>query len=125
VQPTNLLLPPAVCAVLDTRIDVTGVLPPNMISAIVARIYADPAARERLHTTAQGLLDHLLSDEPGWGNWPEDVGEAIYTSILLKTWLRDALVAQRLGMTKEELDKLEQSILERITKRKDGEEPTL
>src|SRR6516164_6773419 len=103
---TRLLLPRAVCAVLGARIDATGFLPTSMVSSIVARIYADTAARERLHTTAQGLMDHLLSDEPGWGNWPDEVGEVIYTSILLKTWLRDALVAQRLGMTKEELDKL-------------------
>ena len=116
---TSLLLPPAVCAVLDTRIDATGILPPNMISAIVARIYADTAARERLHTTAQGLMDHLLSDEPGWGNWPDDVGEVIYISLMLRIWLRDAIAAERPGLTKQDLDQLEQSILERITKRKE------
>ena len=57
MQPRSiaLLLPPAVCAVLGARIDATGFLPTSMVSSIVARIYADTAARERLHTTAQGL----------------------------------------------------------------------
>ena len=104
---------------LGTRIDATGFLPTNMVSSIVARIYADTAARERLHTAAQGLMDHLLSDEPGWGNWPDDVGEVIYISLILRIWLRDAIAAERPGLTKQDLDQLEQSILERITKRKE------
>jgi len=116
---TRLLLPRAVCAVLGARIDATGFLPTSMVSSIVARIYADTAARERLHTTAQGLMDHLLSDEPGWGNWPDDVGEVIYISLILRIWLRDAIAAERPGLTKQDLDQLEQSILERITKRKE------
>ena len=80
MQPRSitLLLPPAVRASLDARIDATGILPPNMVSSMVARGYSAPAARERLQLIAQGLMDHLLSDEPGWGNWPNDVGEAIY-----------------------------------------------
>jgi hypothetical protein len=97
-------------------------MPPDMISALVARIYADPATRERLHIAAQELLVHLLSDKPGWGNWPTDVSEAMYTSIILKTWLQEAITAEKPGLTQQELDTLEQSILERIVKRKDGEE---
>jgi hypothetical protein len=46
-----LLLPPAVRTALVPRIDATGILPPNMVSKIVARIYSDPAVRERLHET--------------------------------------------------------------------------
>jgi hypothetical protein len=87
-----------------------------MISAIVARIYTDPVATDRVHSLAQDLMDHLLSDEPGWGNWPSDVGEAIYIGILLKLWLRDAIAAENPGLAKQELDKLEQSVLERIFK---------
>src|SRR5262245_56866543 len=93
---TNLLLPPAVYAVLDA----TGILPPNMVSAIAARIYADPAARDRLHNTAQGVLGHLLSDKPGWGNWPNDVGEAVYIGLILRIWLRDAVAAEKPDLTK-------------------------
>jgi hypothetical protein len=83
MQPRSiaLLLPPAVRAALDARIDATGILPPNMISSMVARIYSDPAARERLHVRALGAMDHLLSDKPGWGNWLNDVGEAIYVGL--------------------------------------------
>jgi hypothetical protein len=54
---TTLLLPPAVCAVLDPHIDSTGILPPNIVSSIVARIYADPTARGRLHIVAQGVME--------------------------------------------------------------------
>jgi len=75
---TALLLPPAVRASLDARIDSSGILPPNMVSGLLERIDSDPAARERLHLIAQVLMDHLLSDGPGWGNWPNDIGEAIY-----------------------------------------------
>ena len=89
------------------------------ISAIVARIYAEPATRERLYTTAQGLMDHLLSNEPGWGNWPSDTGEALYVGVLLSIWIRDAIAAERPGMTKEDLDQLELSILERLIKCKE------
>jgi hypothetical protein len=64
-------------------------------------------------------MDHLLSDEPGWGNCPDDVGEVIYISLILSIWLRDAIAAERPGLTKQDLDQLEQSILERITKRKE------
>jgi hypothetical protein len=116
---TNLLLPPAVCAALQSRIDATGILPPNLVSAIVERIYSDPAGRERMHECASGLMDHLLSNEPGWGNWPSDVGEALYISIILKTWLQDAIVAQKPDLSKQELDQLEQSVLERIVQRKE------
>ena len=118
---TPLLLPPAVRTSLDARIDSTGILPPNMISSIVARIYSDPAARERLHNVAQGVMDHLLSDKPGWGNWPKDVGEAIYVSVLFKIWLTDAISAGKPGLSKQELNQLEKSVLERVLQRKDGE----
>ena len=127
MQPRSiaLLLPPAVRTSLDARTDARGRLPPNMVSARVARIYSNPATRERLHERAQGLIDHLLSNEPGWGNWPSDVGEALYISIILKTWFRDAIVAEKPDLTEQELEALEQSVLERIVRRKDGEEPTL
>ena len=115
---TPLLLPPAVRTSLDARIDSTGILPPNMVSAIVARIYSDPATRERLHSIAQGIMDHLLSDEPGWGNWPNDVGEAIYVGLILRIWLRDAVSAEKPGLTKQELNRLEETIIERIIERK-------
>ena len=113
-----LLLPPAVCAVLESRIDATGILPPNLVSAIVERIYSDPAARERMHERASGVMDHLLSDEPGWGNWPNDVGEAIYVGLILRIWLRDAVSAEKPGLTKQELNRLEETIIERIILRK-------
>src|SRR6516162_2058913 len=101
---TPLLLPPAVRTSLDPRIDATGILPPNMISSMVARIYSDPAARERLYSIAQGVMDHLLSDEPGWGNWPNDVGEAIYVGLILRIWLGDAIALEKPGLSKQELD---------------------
>jgi hypothetical protein len=66
----------AVRTSLNARIDATGILPPNIFSAIVGRICSDPITRERLHNVAQGVMDHLLSDKPGWGKWPSDVGEA-------------------------------------------------
>ena len=56
---------------------------------------------------------------------PSDVGEALYISIILKTWFRDAIVAEKPDLTEQELEALEQSVLERIVRRKDGEEPTL
>jgi hypothetical protein len=115
---TRLLLPPAVCTVLDARIDSTGILPPNMVSAILERIYSDPIARERLHSIASGILEHLLSNKPGWGNWPNDVGEAIYVSVLFKTWLGDAISAEKPGLSKQELDRLEETIIKRIIERK-------
>jgi hypothetical protein len=120
MQPRSiaLLLPPAVRASLDARIDATGILPPNMVSAIVARIYSDPAARERLHERASGVMDHLLSDEPGWGNWPNDIGEAIYVGLILRIWLGDAVALQKPGLSKQELDRLEETIIERIILRK-------
>jgi hypothetical protein len=67
-------------------------------------------------------MDHLLSDTPGWGPWPTDAGEALYVSIILKIWLRDAIAASKPNLTKQELDHLEGFVLERILKRKDGEE---
>jgi hypothetical protein len=70
-------------------------------------------------------MDHLLSDKPGWGNWPSDVGEAIYVSIILKSWLRDALAAEKPDLSDGELDQLEKTVLERIGKRKDGQEPNI
>ena len=116
---STLLLPPSVCAVLDARVDATGILPPNMVSAIMARIYADPAARDRLHNTAQSIMEYLLSDKPGWGNWPNDLGEAVYVGLILRIWLREAVSAEKPGLTKQELDKLEESVLERIIKRRE------
>jgi hypothetical protein len=113
-----LLLPPAVCAVLESRIDATGILPPNLVSAIVERIYSDPAARERMHERASGVMDHLLSDELGWGNWPKDLGEALYVSIIIKIWLGDAVAAEKPGLSKEELDQLEEAVLKLIIERK-------
>jgi hypothetical protein len=116
---TSLLLPPTVCAALDARIDETGILPPNMVSSIVARVHADPAARERLHVSAQDLLEHLLSNQPGWGNWLSDVGEAVYIGIMLKLWLREAIAAEKTNLTKQELDKLEEFVLARFVERKE------
>src|SRR5262245_48513631 len=105
MQPRSiaLFLPPAVRTVLDARIDGSGTLPPDMVSAIVARIYSDPIARERLQTIASGIMDHLLSDNPGWGNWPNDVGEAIYVGLILKIWLGDAVALEKPGLSKQEL----------------------
>ena len=73
----------------------------------------------RLHLIASDLLEHLLSNQPDWGNWPNDVGEAVYISIILKIWLREAIAAEKPNLTKQELDQLEQSVLERIVKRKE------
>jgi hypothetical protein len=70
-------------------------------------------------------MDDLLSDEPGWGNWPNDVGEAIYISIILRIWLGDAVALEKPGLSKQELDRLGESVIERIVQRKDGQEPTL
>jgi hypothetical protein len=117
-------LPPAVCAVLGPRIDATGILPPNLVWGLVARIYADPITCERLHERAQGVLVHLLSDEPGWGNWPKDAGEALYIAVILGMWLEDAIAAEKPGLTKQELSQLEESVIERIVKCKDGQEPS-
>jgi|SRR6516164_6835096 hypothetical protein len=117
---STLLLPPAVRTSLDARIDSTGILPPNIVSAIVERICSNPIARERLHDIAQGVMDQLLSDKPGWGNWPNDIGEAVYVGLILRIWLREAVSAEKPGLTKQQLDKLEESVLGRIVRRKEG-----
>jgi hypothetical protein len=96
-----------------------------MVSAIMERIDSDPAARERLNSIASGILEHLISDNPGWGNWPNDVGEAIYVGVLLRIWLGDAVALEKPGLSKQELSQLEETIIERIRRRKEGEEPTL
>src|SRR5262249_53415113 len=108
---TALLLPPNVCVALNARIDATGILPPNMVSAIMERIDSDPAARERLNSIASGILEHLISDKPGWGNWPNDVGEAIYVGVLLRIWLGDAVALEKPGLSKQELSQLEETII--------------
>ena len=82
---TSLLLPPAVCAVLNARIDATGILPPNMVSPIVARIWRATApvalsvvAASLAQLAAQGdywpgYSFHLLAD-PGGSVIGEGVG---------------------------------------------------
>jgi hypothetical protein len=82
-------------------------LPPNLADALIDRLCdASPATKE-LRVMAHKIIDHLEGDRPGWGEWPDNLGDAMAIGIILGLWMKrkaDNLVEE---LPEEELAEIE------------------
>ena len=56
---------------------------------------------------AHKIIDHLEGDRPGWGEWPDNLGDAMAIGIILGLWMKrkaDNLVEE---LPEEELAEIE------------------
>jgi hypothetical protein len=71
------------------------------------RLRALPNRRRELWEMAERIFDHLEAELPGWGEWPQDMGEAIFVGVCL-----GAIVAQEADRLVWALDPEELSDME-------------
>jgi hypothetical protein len=104
-----------------------------MTEAVMKRLREMPKRQRELWEMAQRIFDHLEAELPGWGEWPQDMGEAIFVGVCL-----GAIVAQEADqlvreLAPEELSDMEETcrtegisaeeyLLRLIVQRKEAEE---
>jgi hypothetical protein len=80
---------------------------PQHDQTIMKRLRALPNRRRELWEMAERIFDHLEAELPGWGEWPQDMGEAIFVGVCL-----GAIVAQEADRLVWALDPEELSDME-------------
>jgi hypothetical protein len=88
-------------------------LSPNLISSILRSVRANPARERELLSMALRVTRYLEDFPSGWGEWPDDTGEALYVGLLLGIWFAKDIEEQLLDLPEEELAFMEEECRER------------
>ena len=59
--------------------------------ATAAKLNSEADARARVFKSAKQIADHIMSEKPGWGPWPEDLNECASIGLVLGAWLVNSL----------------------------------
>jgi hypothetical protein len=82
-------------------------LPPNLADALIARLCDGSPATKELRAIAHEIIDHLEGDRPGWGDWPDNLGDAMAIGIILGLWMKCKAANLVEELSEEELAEVE------------------
>jgi hypothetical protein len=76
--------------------------------AAAAKLNREADARARVFKSAKQIADHIMSEKPGWGPWPEDLHECASIGLVLGAWLVNSLEEVVTEMPESQLAEFEE-----------------